>query len=324
MPPGVARRHRRALRRTAHLERRCPRRRARSRSWPGSRTTSPPGAPHQVLDAWQADCADRVAGSVGSRRDVAVSTGVGRGLPGRRRRPGHRPRHRPQGRVPQRRRPRRRPRRPPRRLHRRPGRREADRRDVLTVARNTRSTGCSDLRGRCNGHERSGTTTELVRRRSRQGVVLPGRGHDGLEDPPVERGALAADGGGGEDEQPVEPYLAGSAARGPSRRCRRPSSADPSAPRRAASRSWSLLVSISPSHCSTARRPGRSAGPGGPCPAPGRPRRAPSPRRPRRGRAAVGVAARRTTPAGEPGADVGVNTALRRRTKDIAANLWSG
>ncbi len=32
---------------------------------------------HQVLDAWQADCAERVPGSVGSRRDVAVSTGVG-------------------------------------------------------------------------------------------------------------------------------------------------------------------------------------------------------------------------------------------------------
>jgi hypothetical protein len=32
---------------------------------------------HQVLAAWQADCADRVDGTVGDLRDVAVSTGAG-------------------------------------------------------------------------------------------------------------------------------------------------------------------------------------------------------------------------------------------------------
>jgi hypothetical protein len=31
---------------------------------------------HQVLDSWQGDCADRVDGKVGSRRDVDVSRGV--------------------------------------------------------------------------------------------------------------------------------------------------------------------------------------------------------------------------------------------------------
>jgi hypothetical protein len=32
---------------------------------------------HQVLDSWRADCADRVEGTVGPLRDVAVATGVG-------------------------------------------------------------------------------------------------------------------------------------------------------------------------------------------------------------------------------------------------------
>ena len=69
-------------------------------------------------------------------------------------------------------------------------------------------------------------------------------------------------------------------ARGPSRRCRRPSSTARSAPRprrRGRGPCWSAAARAA------GRRRGRPAAPAGPCPGPGRPRRGPRPRPPRPG-----------------------------------------